>query len=294
MANIYQINHQPQYFYLEDIRDFNRRNDLPDELYNLDLLDGSPPCSTFSMVGNRELDWGVEKVFKEGQKKQTLDDLVFVYCETIAKLRPKIAILENVPGLISGGAKKYVIEVFERLKKCGYDAQLFLLNSATMGVPQARERVFVIARRKDLNLPKLELNFNHKPITFSEIVDRGSTTHKPLWPSIIKRLPYVEKGDQCLKFADAKYRGLKTFNAFFSTSIIYNDFVAPTLTSSGAWVYWEEKRGLNDNEYVKISSFPHDFNFCSADVRYVCGMSVPPLMTYHIAKKIREQWFELP
>ena len=51
MATIYRTNHNPKYFYLEDIRDFNKRTDLPSELYNLDILDGSPPCSTFSMSG---------------------------------------------------------------------------------------------------------------------------------------------------------------------------------------------------------------------------------------------------
>lgn len=54
MASVYQKNHTPKYFYNEDIRDFNLRNDLPDELYDLDILDGSPPCSTFSMAGHRE------------------------------------------------------------------------------------------------------------------------------------------------------------------------------------------------------------------------------------------------
>ncbi|MCQ4142520.1 DNA cytosine methyltransferase [Chryseobacterium sp. EO14] len=49
MAKIYQTNHSPEHFYHEDIRDFNRRNDLPKELYELDILDGSPPCSAFSM-----------------------------------------------------------------------------------------------------------------------------------------------------------------------------------------------------------------------------------------------------
>ncbi|PTT71001.1 hypothetical protein DD829_21265 [Chryseobacterium sp. HMWF035] len=49
MAKIYQTNHSPEYFYHEDIRDFNTRTDLPEELYELDILDGSPPCSAFSM-----------------------------------------------------------------------------------------------------------------------------------------------------------------------------------------------------------------------------------------------------
>lgn len=51
MMKCYETNHHPQYSYLEDIRDLVKRNYLPEELYNLDILDGSPPCSTFSMSG---------------------------------------------------------------------------------------------------------------------------------------------------------------------------------------------------------------------------------------------------
>ncbi len=291
MAKIYETNHNPKHFYVEDIRDFNQRTDLPSELYDLDILDGSPPCSTFSMSGNRELDWGKEKVFKEGQKMQTLDDLVFVYCDTIAKLRPKVAILENVCGIVAGRAKAYTIEICNRLSTIGYDVQIFQLNSATMGVPQARERVFFVARRKDIGLPVLRLEFNEKPIYFGSIVDRDSSTHKPLWASIAKRWEFIEKGDQSLKFADAKYRNLTTYNAFFSTNILYDDVVMPTLTSSGATVYYNEARNLNDTEYTRISSFPSDFDYCGSDVRYVCGMSVPPLMIARIANEIRRQWF---
>lgn len=292
MGHIYQTNHSPKYFYLEDIRLFNQRNDLPEELFDLDILDGSPPCSTFSMSGKREKGWGIEKMFREGQQKQTLDDLVFVYCDTIAKLKPKVAILENVCGIVAGRAKAYTIEIVERLNSIGYEVQIFQLNSATMGVPQSRERVFFIARRIDLGLPNLKLHFNEKPIQFGEIADKGSSTHKPLWPSIQLRWPYVERGDQCLKFADSKYRNLSTYNAFFSTSIMYDEIVAPTLTSSGTTVYYDEIRNLNDKEYIKISSFPSDFDFCGADVRYVCGMSVPPLMTASIATEIKKQWFD--
>ena len=48
VGDIYVTNHNPNHFYNEDIRLFNQRTDLPEELYNLDLLDGSPPCSSFS------------------------------------------------------------------------------------------------------------------------------------------------------------------------------------------------------------------------------------------------------
>lgn len=61
MNKVYVANHKPKYNYLMDIRDFNKLDDLPEELFHLDILDGSPPCSTFSMAGQREEAWGVEK-----------------------------------------------------------------------------------------------------------------------------------------------------------------------------------------------------------------------------------------
>ena len=171
IAAIYKANHHPKYIYTMDIRDFNELEDLPEELYNLDILDGSPPCSTFSMAGSREKAWGKAKQFKEGQKLQRLDDLVFVYCETIEKLKPKVCWLENVAGLLRGNGKIYAKEIAKRLNEIGYNVQLFLLNGATMGLPQMRERVFFIGLRKDFHLPKLVLDFNEAPITFGEIKD---------------------------------------------------------------------------------------------------------------------------
>ena len=70
MMAAYVANHKPKYSFLEPIQTFKLRQDLPKELYKLDILDGSPPCSSFSMAGNREKDWGKEKKFREGQVKQ--------------------------------------------------------------------------------------------------------------------------------------------------------------------------------------------------------------------------------
>ena len=92
---------------------------------------------------------------------------------------------------ISGKAKYYAMGIWERLEASGYEVQLFLLNSATMGVPQSRERVFYIARRKDLNLPRLHLYFAEEPVRFGQIADKGSNSHRPLWKSLLDRIPFV-------------------------------------------------------------------------------------------------------
>ncbi|MGB0869454.1 MAG: DNA cytosine methyltransferase [Flavobacteriales bacterium] len=292
MADIYETNHIPKYFYKEDIRVFNERKDLPNELYELDVLDGSPPCSTFSMAGSREKSWGKEKQFREGQSKQCLDELVYVYCDTIKKLQPKVAILENVTGIVSGKAKKYTIGIYDKLEKAGYYVQIFKLNAATMGVPQARERIFFIARRKDLGFEPLVLKFNEKPVYFGDIADTGSTTHKEMLNSTKLRWKYVTKGDESLKYANRIYTNNPDSHSFFSTSIVYNNTVHGTLTSGGTSVYYHEERRLNDTEYRRMSTFPKDFDFRNVNVRYVCGMSVPPLMIARIANEIKKQWFE--
>lgn len=91
MNELYVKNHNPKYNFCMDIRDFNKipDNELPNELFGIDILDGSPPCTTFSMAGEREDGWGKKKKFREGQKEQTLDDLSFVFIETVKKIKSK-------------------------------------------------------------------------------------------------------------------------------------------------------------------------------------------------------------
>lgn len=156
MMEAYIANHNPKYSFLEPIQTFKLRDDLPSELYELDILDGSPPCSSFSMSGNREKDWGKKKKFREGQAEQVLDDLFFDFIDLANKLQPKIVIAENVKGLLMGNAKKYVHRIYEEFDFAGYYVQHFLLDASKMGVPQRRERVFFIALRKDLATPFLE------------------------------------------------------------------------------------------------------------------------------------------
>ena len=170
---LYKENNHPIFNYSMDIRKFIDIPDeeIPEELFNLDILDGSPPCSTFSMAGDREDAWGKEKRFKEGQAEQTLDDLFFYYIKAVKKLKPKVFVAENVKGLILGNAKGYVNQIIKELDSIGYRTQIFLLNAASMGVPQRRERVFFIGFRKDLKFKKLKLKFDEPPIKYREFAD---------------------------------------------------------------------------------------------------------------------------
>lgn len=288
VAAVYELNHHPKYMYIEDIREFNKRDDLPEELYNLDILDGSPPCSTFSMAGSREKAWCKKKRFAEGQKLQTLDDLVFVYCDTIAKLKPKVCLLENVSGLIRGNAKAHAKQIAQRITEAGYNLQVFLLNAATMGVPQTRERVFFIGHKREYKLPKLVLSFNEEPILFGEVIDREDT-HNDL--SEYQNELWRKRTPQDLSFGDVIERTEHRVS-MFNNVFFHANRVSPTLASQMLRCnsLYDIPRKLNDTEIKKISSFPLDYDTKGGLIDFYCGMSVPPVMTAQISYQIYKQW----
>lgn len=281
VADIYQANHKPKYLFTEDIRAFNQRTDLPAELYNLDLLDGSPPCSTFSMAGSREKAWGKEKQFREGQSFQTLDDLVFVYIETIAKLKPKVCLLENVKGIIQGNAKWYSKQIVSRLNEIGYEVQVFLLNAASMGVPQKRERVFFIGRQKGFDWPRLKMEFSEAPILFKQVKETG-----------IKQGINGQRGDMWDKCRQGKSFSTISNGGNFSSMRLSDNEVCGTITANQCEGFFHstEKRKITHTECKRIGSYPQDYDFNGMRPMYLIGMSVPPVMTAQIANQIWVQW----
>ena len=276
MIEAYKENHKPKYAYLEPIQTFKLRKDLPKELYNLDILDGSPPCSSFSMAGNREKDWGKEKKFREGQAEQVLDNLFFDFIDLAKELQPKVVVAENVKGLLQGNAKEYVRNIYRDFDKAGYYCQHWLLDASKMGVPQRRERVFFICLRKDISkdflyfkdmfteVPKIQLLFKEKKINFGEV--RHGLKIKARESDII----------------------LKTKKQGFVKNT-KNNKVHNTITGNSRYID-EENILTNDEEFKLIGTFPLDYDFIENKPQYLIGMSVPPVMTAQIATKIYEQW----
>jgi DNA (cytosine-5)-methyltransferase 1 len=286
MMAIYKANHNPKYSYLMGVQDFNKLTDIPEELKNLDILDGSPPCSTFSMAGKREKKWGTEYKFREGQKYQRLDDLFFHFIQTAKLLQPKIVIAENVKGLIAGNARGYVKEIFRDFKEAGYETQLFLFNAAKMGVPQARERTFFIARRKDLNLKSFKPSFNEQPISVAKACENIiENNEEKLISEKLQKLWYKVKPGKSFSTVHPK-------GHCFNMSTVNPKIPSRTVTATKGLVYWNKPRYLNSYEIKRIQTFPEDFNFLNTDPCYVMGMSVPPFMTQRVALEIYNHWFK--
>lgn len=282
MMSLYRANHRPdpRFSFQMPIQEFNKLPDsaIPPELLGLDVLDGSPPCSSFSMAGSREDAWGKSKKFREGQANQVLDDLFFHFIATADRLRPRAVIAENVKGLVLGNARGYVKEIFQAFRSAGYEAQLFLVNGASMGVPQARERTFFIARRTDLGLPRIDLRFFEAPIPVSRALLGAS-------PAGAK--PLSEKA--AFWWGRTPLGGL--FSVCGASTGRMNRRLDPskpawTQTATPNLYHWAEPRGLSSAEAARVQSFPDDYDFMDQKAGYVCGMSVPPLMMQRVAAQV--------
>ena len=292
MAWHYKLNIKPKHYYLCPIRDLLTA-ELPPELFDLDILDGSPPCSTFSMAGSREKGWGKDKHFREGQAKQVLSDLFFDYLDLVERLRPKVAIAENVKGMIIGNAKGYTKMVMARFKELGYRPQLFLLNGADCGVPQRRERVFFVAIRDDIAAPPLKLAPKHRWIsaaeatgdvqvlTNAEIDDTKPQSMDRKWWSASKGTNY-----------GIEARKVTGIPSGFSVYRLDGALPSNTLTATHSSLnHWNECRKLTYREWKRLGSFPDDYQAKTDKIgKYMIGMSVPPKMTEQVARAVIDQW----
>lgn len=291
MNEVYIKNHHPKHNFLMDIREFNKipDNELPPELFNLDILDGSPPCTTFSVAGDREESWGKKKKFREGQAEQTLDDLSFVFIDTVAKLKPKCVIMENVEGLIKGEAWSYVQKIYKHLHDIGYQVKHWLCKAQYMGVPQRRNRVFFVAIRKDINfdLYRLDMSFNYKPITYGEI---KAGEMKPLGENTDYRRLTLAALPQEKDIGAVNMRLHKKLSGF-QTFLIDDDSLIPTLRSKPDIIDRNAVAFISKETIRNAQTFPQDYDFSPntiSNIGYICGMSVPPVMIKRIVTRLIE------
>ena len=152
----------------------------------LDLLDGSPPCSAFSLAGKRDKGWegyvedtressidletgevvqtgelkkkdGIKK-YSEDKIQESIEDLFLEYIRIAKGIQPKVIVAENVKGITFGESKKKLLEFINDFERIGYEVSYQVMNAADYGTPQARERTIFICVRKDV-AETIGLNF---------------------------------------------------------------------------------------------------------------------------------------
>lgn len=242
----------------------------------LDLLDGSPPCSDFSSAGKRNEGWG--RVKKYSNKEQRVDDLFFEYVRFIKAIQPKVFVAENVSGLVKGVAKGYFIEIMRAMKACGYRVEAQLLDAQWLGVPQARERIIFQGVREDLDLaPAFP-----KPLPYRYSVLEAIPELKN---SSVRQGANGAFGEAT--WQDSRINPSPTIGAEPSSG---NGLSPPSMIeiTRGADV---EKRKFSIDELKRICAFPDDFAV-SGTYRQQwerLGRAVPPLMMRSVAIEVRDR-----
>lgn len=110
---------------------------------DIDVLIGGPPCQGFSLIGHRVLE-------------DPRNSLVFHFLRVVTELKPRMFVMENVPGMATGAHCDLLHELIEQCKKAGYQVRMpyRTLNARSYGVPQDRERLFLLGARKGEKLPE--------------------------------------------------------------------------------------------------------------------------------------------
>lgn len=288
----YRLNHPTTKVYQEDIRKLDPRAILkeiglaPGEL---DIFDGSPPCSSFSTAGLVSDGWGKEKAY--GNRKQRTDDLFWEYIRFLEAFKPKVFVAENVSGLIKGASKGHFNEFMRAFDKAGYRTNAKLMNAANYGVPQKRERIIFQGVRKDLNREPVF------PTPFGKVISvenalRGITFAKVgevvLSESQLQHWKMTRPG---YSFEDA-HKKLTGKTGWYSRIKVDAKQPINTITAHADDLYhWSEPRRFYVDELKVLQSFPINYQLMGSYDRQIegIGRSVPPKMMEAIARTIVEK-----
>lgn len=254
----------------------------------LDLLDGSPPCSAFSTAGAREKGWGKTKKYSDSEQTN-VEDLFFEYTRILRGVMPKAFVAENVAGLTKGTAKGYLNEILRELRSCGYEVSCKILDAKWLGVPQSRNRAIFIGVRNDLWMSKYKGNLHPAPqddlVTLeSAFVGLKMTDQDKLETDISKYSVYKLLKDMPMGTTHPKRFSLKK-----SHPLKPSQCITATNGSVGAAnaVHWDN-RAFTVSEAKRIMSVPDDYILTGTYQQKVerLGRMVAPLMMKAVAENI--------
>lgn len=291
---VYRLNHPDSHLDERDIREVKARDVLRQlglKEGELDVLEGSPPCASFSMAGKREGGWGEVKQYSDTE--QRVDDLFFEYARLLKGLRPKVFVAENVRGLTVGKAKGYFIEILEALEACGYVVEAQVLDAQWFGVPQRRQRVIFQGVRKDLGL--VPCFPTPLPYRYSLREVLGVTLATKFTQSELVAVTDIQayaigREARKLKPGEQSEKYLNLIRA-------HEDEPCPTVTQLGgsnpgvaSVIHPNGTRKFMIDELKAICAFPPDFELTGSFGQQWerLGRAVPPLMMRAVAESVRD------
>lgn len=261
----------------------------------LDLLEGSPPCASFSTAGLIEKGWGRVKTYSDSV--QRADDLFFEYSRLVEELYPKVFIAENVSGLVKGKAIGYFKEIIRDLKSKGYKVEARLLDASYLGVPQARQRLIFVGVRSDI-AEKYEVGpVFPKPqrqrYTLRDVIEENGVyiDEETGMDISLDRYAVGEAWDNT-KIGESSEKYFQLVRPRLDKPVGTITATAGVVGAASV-VHPTEKRKFNLRELRALQSFPADFILTGSYQQRVerIGRSVPPLMAKAVGETVRDEIF---
>lgn len=247
-----------------DIREV-KSSELPD----FDILTGGFPCQSFSIVAQNPKRLGV---------KDDRGKLFFEMCRFLKEKQPKCFIAENVKGILSANDKSAFPLIIQEFEESGYNVSYRLLNAVDFGVPQKRERVFIVGIRKDFN----------STFDFNTLKKAGSIT--PL--SAVIETDVDEKYYFSQKAVDGMMRKRSVMNKGRAQDIsqpcntVGAHLAKVSLNSTDPVLQVGNRfRRFTPREVARIQSFPETFELVGTEIAQyrALGNAIAPVMFWYVA-----------
>lgn len=246
------------------------------ELPEFDILTGGFPCQSFSIVAQNPKRLGI---------KDEKGMLFFEMCRILRDRQPKCFIAENVKGIMTANKREAFPLIIKEFEDSGYDVKYTVLNAATYGVPQKRERVIIVGFRKDLKID----------FEFPETVYSNEDDYVALRNCIENDVP--EKYYFSEKAVAGMMRNRESMNKGRAQDIskpcnTVGAHLAKVSLNSTDPVLFENGRyrRFTPREVARIQSFPDDFHLVGSEsAQYrALGNAIPPVMFWYVARKVSE------
>jgi DNA (cytosine-5)-methyltransferase 1 len=237
-----------------------------------DVVIGGPPCQPFSVGGNQK---GIDDE-RNGFP---------IFLNAIEQINPKIWMFENVRGMLYSN-KWYLEKIINQFQEIGYVIEYKLLNAVNFGVPQNRERLFVVGHRSKFTFPKPENKIYTVGEAIGDLVETIRDESKILTESMDKYVAKYEKASSCINPRDLKLEKP-------ARTLTCRNIAASTGDMQRVKISDGRRRRISVRESARLQSFPDRFEFCGTETNqyYQIGNAVPPMLAFHLAESIKECLF---
>ncbi len=254
--------------------------------YNAEIIQAGFPCQAFSYAG------------KSRGFEDTRGTLFFEFARAIQDIKPKIAIGENVRGLIKHDGGRTLATMLKTLDELGYKVNFRLLRAQYLDVPQKRERLIIFAVRKDVDAPILFPKEKDYFISMRQALKNCPKSEGQTYPQrkkeIMSLVPEGGNWRDLDEDTQKEYMGGSYYLTGGRTGMARRmswDQPCLTLTCAPAQkqterCHPEETRPLTVREYARIQTFPDDWKFSgnmSSKYKQI-GNAVPVNLGYHIGR----------